>query len=416
MAVSLEKMINVGIDDNLLKFGYNAAFAVDKNFFTGNYSKALESDDKVEKAKEFLRIIKVNAEKLYESIKKNTVRLAHLIGKRIRHFNIDIEAARNKAFRLEETLKQLEKVKPSFPTVKPEYKFMYLCNSKGFNSNFSEIAKATITLVKEHKSCLDSINSEQKQWLSAEPDSNLSDIEQWSMNSKAAIPSICTDKGGSWNGKKADGGNTLYVSEDQYGCRDFFVNAPINAKVDGDEVIDALENLEYDFVSNRFYKKTSEVFGQYTKLSTKQWRKICLEAGMGKNSDIDIKAELDSYKESNISTNVSLNKAYAFESLDIKDLMTGVESCIELCNVLLDWSSSAYKETWKTNLADEFSAKVKPDEYNDYTQVQRLVKARASAYLDLCMRYHGSVDNHAFKVVDSILSFVEKNIALYVSE
>lgn len=415
---NFKRLSNEKISLETLRLGYNAVHAADSSALDGIGSVAVEEESKISKALELTKTVYDAIGRMYESISNNLTALASFIAKRIRHFNLDIDAIRNKAFRLKDEIKALKRKTPSFPTVKPEFKFLYLCDSRGFSSDLKTVCKSTKDLVASHRLVLKNINENERSWLSQDLPRSLSDFDAWSFNKDNVTLKDSNDMGGQWNGQKAKQGCTLFANQDLFGCRDFLTQTSIIPKTAGAEVIDRLERLDYGFVQNRFYRAAATALTDYSKLSTAQWKKISLESGYGKNTDLDISKEIETLDAAGVRCNAKIDKRFAFESLSIPKMQEAINETIALCDELVSWSECAYKDTWKTDLIDSAFDQLRNDNTQDQNlqQIRRLIKSRCAAFIDLSRRYHGSMDNHAFKVADACLAFVEKNMRLYEEE
>lgn len=355
--------------------------------------------------------IKEKLSDLFYHVRLQLIRVSKDLAMFTSRFNQRLKNTSNYVKRIRQAYLDRKRDVPKYGYIKPENWMTNLCYlNTGFDTGLKAVTSDLVSFIKEHTKVFSSAN---KKYLKGLIDFNQNkDLDKIKYNPDDFILSSMRYDTKEVRRIVLKQNNTIYKGYELPGGKCFYAQLQ-SRKTEGKDAIESISKLDY-------YILPFEL-GQYSAMK----EKVIVMSGLGFSAWLALihpmlfaagAASTMYYRhkvnQAHPDSSITLDKAFLFETLNIKDLNNAITRSEEIVKLLDQWQGSVVDQFWKHNdLAKIASGAYSDGNNNDLKQLRNYIQA----LMNLGIKETQNFASYCFDVLNSILKYADKSLKQYSS-
>ena len=355
--------------------------------------------------------IKEKLSDLFYHVRLQLIRVSKDLAIFTSRFNQRLKNTSNYVKKIRQAYLDRKRDVPKYGYIKPENWMTNLCYlNTGFDTGLKAVTSDLVSFIKEHSKVFSSAN---KKYLKNLIDFNQNkDLDKVKYNPDDFILSSMRYDTNQVRRIVLKQNNTIYKGYELPGGKCFYAQLQ-SRKTEGKDAIESISKVDY-------YILPVEL-GQYSAMK----EKVIVLSGLGFSAWLALihpmlfaaGAASTAYYQHKINqahpdSSITLDKAFLFETLNIKDLNNAITRSEEIVKLLDQWQSNVIDQFWKHNdLAKIASGAYSDGNDNDLKQLRNYIQA----LMNLGIKETQNFASYCFDVLNSVLKYADKSLKQYAS-
>lgn len=355
-------------------------------------------------------VLKNAVSSLFAVIKENVSKVGEHILEMLSHFHRQCSRIKSRATDLRSRSAKLVGDRPSFPAIKAEKWFRYLCYTEtGFDKGLVKVMKHVHEFVKAHEKMSSECIEKYVKWLKDNGQGGDAALEGLrSHPDDFLMPNMhIFNRSLQWRTPK--GANVFFRSEELPGGHALYVETYPGER-GGDDALKALEQTRYDFHIHNptSYNTFSANLVAMVAAPFAVWAAVVAPI-VGVAIGAGVLAHAASQKEHGTGQELEVHKDMLFEVLTREEINRVIEDTFTSVNAIEQWYNTVLQKPWKSHDLD--------NAINEITKAAGAgagIKSYCNALLHLVSTISTGLEHYAFDFYHACLLFAEKSLKQYV--
>jgi hypothetical protein len=355
-------------------------------------------------------VLKHAVSSLFAVIKENVSKVGEHVLEMLSHFHRQCSRIKSRATDLRSRSAKLVGNHASFPAIKAEKWFRFLCYTEtGFDKGLNKVMKHVHEFVQAHEKMSSACIDKYVKWLKDNGKSGDDALENLrSHPDDFLMPNMhIFNRSLQWRTPK--GANVFFRSEELPGGHALFVETYPGER-GGADALKALEQTRYDFHIHNpsSYNVFSSNLVAIAAAPFAVWA-VVVAPIVGVAIGAGVLAHAASQKEHGTGRELEVHKDMLFEVLTREEINRVIEDTFTSVNAIEQWYNSVLQKPWKSHDLD--------NAINEITKAEGAgagIKSYCNALLHLVSTISTGLEHYAFDFYHACLLFAEKSLKQYV--